>query len=385
MTSGQNSKFELTAKTLFGLEDILSEEIEKLGGENIVKAHRAVTFIGDKELMYKANYHLRTALRVLKPIYQSKIKNDIQLYNAIKTIEWENFMDVKQSLAIDSVVSSPNFNHSQYVSQKVKDAIVDRFKGKYNKRPSVDSINPALRINILISNEDLIVSLDSSGESLHKRGYRTVQGPAPLNEILAAGMIMLTGWKGETNFVDPMCGSGTLAIEAALIAYNIPPGTYRENFGFENWPDYEDELFQKVVDDTSEKKDVDFFISASDISHEATSIARQNIKSAMLEKKVELTTKSIEDVNVPSGGGIAVINPPYGERLREYQMQAFYSRIGDALKKKFLGYDAWIISSNKEAIKKIGLKTAKKLTLYNGPLECKYHKFTIFAGSRKKR
>lgn len=385
MTSGQNSKFELTAKTLFGLEDILAEEIEKLGGENIVKAHRAVTFTGDKELMYKANYHLRTALRILKPVYQAKIKNDIQLYNAIKTIEWENFMDVKQSMAIDSVVSSPNFNHSQYVSQKVKDAIVDRFKGKYNKRPSVDTINPALRINILISNEDLIVSLDSSGESLHKRGYRTVQGPAPLNEILAAGMIMLTGWKGETNFVDPMCGSGTLAIEAALIAYNIPPGTYRENFGFENWPDYEDELFQKVVDDTSEKKDVDFFISASDISHEATSTARQNIKSAMLEKKIELTTKSIEDVIVPSGGGMAVINPPYGERLREYQIQAFYSRIGDALKKKFLGYDVWIISSNKEAIKKIGLKTAKKLTLFNGPLECKYHKFTIFAGSRKKR
>lgn len=382
MSTKQDKKFELTATTLFGLEQVLGKEIEKIGGENIQQAHRAVTFTGDKELLYKANYHLRTAIRVLKPIHQTKVKNDIQLYNSIKSIEWDKLMDAKQTFLIDSNVTSPHFNHSHYVSQKVKDAIVDLFKGKYGKRPSVDTNDPDIKINVLISNEDMIVSLDSSGESLHKRGYRSVQGPAPLNEILAAGMILLTEWEGNSNFVDPMCGSGTLAIEAALIAYNIPPGTYRKKFGFENWLDYDDDLFQRIVDETSEKKDVDHFISASDISHQATSIAKQNIKSAMLEKKIELATKSIEDLVVPNGGGLAVINPPYGERLKEYQIKAFYSRIGDALKKKFNGYEVWILSANKDAMKNIGLRTSKKITLLNGQLECKYHRFKIFEGSR---
>ena len=371
----------MAAKTLRGLEEILAEELKDLGAGNIRLLNRAVGFSGNKEMMYKANYFSRFALKILKPICTSKVKNDVQLYNVIRSLNWNDYLDTRGSFAVESIIASSYFSHSQYVTHRVKDAIVDQFKDKYGKRPSVDTDEPDLKINIHIADNDLTVSLDSSGESLHKRGYRREQGPAPLNEVLAAGLIRLTGWKCDKNFIDPMCGSGTLPIEAALMAYNIPPGAYRKSFAFENWPDFEYPLFENITGSYNEKKHIDFTIAGSDISENAIRITKHNIKNAFLDNKVIIKTGSIELIDPPEDGGIAVINPPYGERLKPFQIEAFYTRIGDALKKKYAGYEVWLFTSNKEALKHIGLRTSKRLTLYNGPLECKYHKFDIFKGA----
>lgn len=376
-------KLELIAKTFFGLEEVLAEELKALGAVKIIKHNRAVSFHGDKELMYRANYQLRTALRVLKPLWKFNVRTTKSLYRSIKEYKWEKIFQVNDTFAIDAVVSSNYFKHSKYTALKVKDAIADRFRAKFDKRPSVDVDNPTIRIHVHIYEDQCTISLDSSGDSLHKRGYRSVQTMAPLNEALAAGMIMLSGWDKESEFIDPMCGSGTIPIEAALIALNIPPGYLGRKYGFEKWKDYDQELWDQVVSSVSSKKELKFKIIASDKSPTAIEATARNIKSAKLLKHIKIELKYFDEQKPSSDKGTIVMNPPYGERLKEEAINDFYKMIGDTLKTNFSGFDAWILSANKTAMKHIGLKTSRRLTLYNGALECKFHKYSLYTGSKK--
>jgi len=376
--------FKMTAKTMAGLEPILAKELMKLGAQKVEAHNRAVSFEGDKGFMYKANIQLRTALRILKPIHTFKAENEVQLYGKIFEMEWENIFDLENTFAIDSTVNSTLFNHSKFLSQKAKDAIADRFRDKFGKRPNVDLENPSIRINIHVRENEFTVSLDSSGESLHKRGYRDETGVAPINEVLAAGLVMLTDWTPPLNFIDPMCGSGTIAIEAALIANNIPAGYFRNEFGFEKWKDFDADLFQVIMDSAIKKISDDdrTRIYASDINRQVLEKAQENINNAKVEDTVKTFRASIEDFTPPPGTGTVIINPPYGERMGE-NVNELYKSIGDVFKKKYAGYDCWMITSNMEAIKHIGLKPTRKITVFNGPLECRFLKFSIYEGTKK--
>jgi putative N6-adenine-specific DNA methylase len=376
--------FPILVKTFQGLEEVLASELVKIGAtENLQILRRAVSFTGNQELLYKANLHCRTAIRVLKPIKTFKANSADEVYDEIKKINWDDYLDLKKTFSIDAVIYSELFKHSKFVAYKVKDAIVDQFIEKYEKRPSVRIDNADVLLNIHISQDACTLSLDSSGESLHKRGYRVMQNEAPLNEALAAGMILLTGWDGNSDFVDPMCGSGTLLIEAAMIALNIPPGIYRKEFAFEKWVDFDEELFDRLYNDQSGEREFKYKIYGSDISPKAIKIAESNIKSAALTKHIELKACGIQQLEAPSQKGVMVINPPYGERIQSDDIYALYSSIGQTLKHKFMGYDAWVISSHKECLEKIGLKPAKRIKMLNASLECDYCKYEIFAGKRK--
>lgn len=376
-------KFEMIAKTLFGLEDILAEELQTIGAENIVIGRRMVSFRGDKELLYKANFHCRTALRILKPILRSKAKNAETIYEEVKKIEWDQYFSADQTFSVDAVVYSDTFNHSKFVAYRTKDAIVDYFTEKYQKRPSVRIKRPDVYINIHISHFDYTISLDSSGESLHKRGYRVEQTEAPLNEVLAAGMILKTGWRGESNFIDPMCGSGTLLIEAAMIALNIAPGIYRKDFAFEHWPDFDQEMFNEIYDDESAEREFKYKCIGSDISPLAIEIADNNVRSAGLSKYIDLNVLPLQQWKEAPKPGIMVTNPPYGERISTDDIMSLYSMIGERLKHVFMGYNAWILSYKDECFDKIGLRPKEKIKLMNGPLECRYHCYELFQGKNK--
>lgn len=367
-----------------GLEGVLAEELTAMGAQNVEPLYRAVSFEGDKQLMYKANYCCRTALRILKPITSFVARNELALYNNIFKIQWHEIFNINETFAIDAVTSGNYFTHSQYAALKVKDAIADEFREHFGARPSVDVDNPDLRINVHIENEKVTVSFDSSGESLHKRGYRKNVDKAPMNEVLAAGLIKLTGWKCDSNFVDCMCGSGTLPIEAAMLAMGLPAGFFRKKWGFMTWHDFDAELWQRVMREAgAEMEEFDYEILASDHSAKAVEIAKANIENAHLQYDIKLSKQDMFDVVPPKGGGIMIINPPYGERLEEKDIINLYRGIGDALKKNFKGFEAWIISSNKDALKLIGLKPSKKIDVYNGPLECKFERFEVFEGSYK--
>ncbi len=379
-------KFKMVVKTFRGLEDVLYNELENLGATDLVKGNRMVEFTGNQAMLYKANFNLRTALKILKPIFEFKIKNEDELYKSIQTIDWSNYFDLKNTFSVDSVVFSNNFSHTKYVALKVKDAIVDQFREKFGKRPYVDVDDPDLRINIHISNDLCTVSLDSSGDSLHKRGYRIKTNKAPLNEVLAAGMILLSGWDKKSLFIDPMCGSGTLVIEAAMMAHNIPPGLYRKKFGFETWKDFDSELLEDIYEEESPENKIDIKIIGSDISEIATRISSENVDNAALKRKIDLITKPIEDFISPKDEiGTIITNPPYGERLKKNEINNFYKTLGDKFKKSFKGYNIWLLSNNFEAIKNIGLHPSKKMTLYNGALECKFLNYEIYAGSKKRK
>ena len=376
------SKFKIVAKTFAGLENVLAEEIKALGGESVTVERRAVSFVGDQALMYKANFHLRTALKILKPIAEFEVTKRDELYDQAKKVAWNKYLALGKSFAIDSTVQSEMFVNTMYASLKVKDAIVDQFREATGKRPSVNAENPDVRINIYLMGNHCILSLDSSGESLHKRGYRIGQGDAPINEVLAAGMILLTGWHGEKDFIDPMCGSGTLLIEAALIAKGIPPGMYRKSFGFELWPDFNESLFTEICNGEYEKE-IGCKIIGSDISIKDITIAKANIKSASLTKVIDLKVEDIIQLEAPSSSGIIITNPPYGERMNPQSIIELYTAIGNTLKNKFTGYEAWIISSSLDGLKSVGLKPAKKIDLFNGALACSYRCYELFQGSHK--
>ncbi len=381
-----DTNFKMIAQTMFGLEDILIDELHTLGAIEIEKHNRAVGFQGDLGFMYKANLCLRTALRVLVPIHSFEIRNEEELYKKIKAMKWEEYMDLDDTLAINCSLNSDYFNHSQYLEQKTKDAIVDRFRELYGSRPDVDTHRPSLRINLFVSQEKCVVSLDSSGESLHKRGYRDKTNLAPINEVLAAGLVLLTDWDKKSNFVDPMCGSGTILIEAALIAANIPPGSYKDFFGFEKWKNFDRDLWNTIYDEAMSKINKNTpLIMGGEISKNVARKAIINLNEANLKHIIEIETSAFEDLQVPEGRGILIINPPYGERMNlDEDINALYKSIGDTLKKKWAGYDAWIITSNFEAAKHIRLNPKPKIKLFNGSLECRFMRYELYDGTRRK-
>jgi len=372
------------ATTLFGLEEVLADELTILGAGAVKTHNRAVSFSGDKKMLYRANYHLRTALRVLKPLHSFPARNEADIYKGIRDIAWEKVLEPENTLAVETVLVSDRYKHSGYISLKVKDGIVDRFRDRTGKRPSVDLKDPDVRIHIHLGDSHCNVSLDSSGESLHKRGYRTQAFKAPLNEVLAAGLIKLSGWEPGMRFVNPMCGSGTLAIEAGIMARGLPGGYYRQGFGFQAWKDYEPELFESIRKERFIEASKDTEIMACDLVFPAIRAAQQNMARAGLLGKIELVKSGFESWQLSHGTGIIIMNPPYGERMEEDDLLALYKTIGDTLKKNFTGYQAWILSGNPDAMKYVGLRTSRKLTLFNGPIKCKYHQYELYDGSKKK-
>lgn len=373
----------MIAKTFKGLEEVLASELVALGANNVQIERRAVGFTGDKALMYKANLWLRTASRVLKPIASFRAKDADEVYEEVKKIQWENYLNVNSSFAIDSTVYSDMFRHSKYVTYRVKDAIADSFNERYGKRPNVQVTKPDLYINVHIAQDKVTVSLDSSGESLHKRGWRAEQTAAPINEALAAGMLLLAGWNGNTDFVDPMCGSGTFLIEAAMIALNIPPGIYRQGFAFEKWDDFDEQLFEMLYNDDSDEREYQHHIYGSDSSFYAIRVAEKNIKSAGLQKYITLHQTALQNLQPPCNNCLLLTNPPYGERLEPKDIQQLYDDLGAMLKHKFAGSTAWVLSSNEDALKCIGLKPAQRIKLLNGELDCHFVKYELFQGNHK--
>ncbi|MDC8004411.1 THUMP domain-containing protein [Aureisphaera galaxeae] len=377
--------FKMLAKTLFGLEDLLAEELRKLGASHVEKGVRSVSFEGDIGFMYKANLCCRTAIKILKPIHAFNVFTEEDLYKKVYTLPWEKYMDAEGSLAVDATVFSKKFTHSKYIALKTKDAIVDRFRDKEGVRPDVDLDHPTLRINVHIDRNICTISLDSSGESLHKRGYKVENTYAPINEVLAAGMVMLSGWNGQCDFLDPMCGSGTILTEAAMIACNIPPNLNRDEFGFETWPDFDVDLYELIENAALKKiKDFHFKVYGYDKDGLSTKKARRNVKSANLDDFIEIETKDFFESEKESERYMYLLfNPPYDERLSIDDVSQFYGDIGNTLKRGYPGSQAWMITSNMEALKHVGLRPSRKIKLYNGKLESKLVKYDLYEGSKK--
>lgn len=376
-------EFEMIAKTFMGLEDILAQELVELGANNVEKGRRMVAFTGDKALMYRANFSLRTAIRILKPIKHFRAKSADQVYDHIKEIEWSKYIGEGKTFSVDSVVYSEEFSNSRFVTYKVKDAIVDQFRERTGKRPNISVADADVRLNIHISEDKATVSLDSSGDSLHRRGYRQEAVEAPLNEVLAAGMILMTGWKGETDFIDPMCGSGTLAIEAALIARNIAPGVFRKKYAFEKWPDFDAALFDEIYNDDSLEREFEHHIYGYDIDYLAVNMSKANVKAAGLSADITIEQQDFKDFKGHGEKAIIVTNPPYGERISTPNLLETYKMIGERLKHAFKEGEAWILSYREECFQQIGLKPSVKIPLYNGSLECEFRKYSIFDGKLK--
>jgi len=371
------------AKTLQGLEAPLAEELRALGAQGVEEGCRAVTFEGDKAMLYKANFFLRTALRILKPLYTFEAKDADELYAHALTFEWESVMNLSQRFAIDSVVNSEVFTHSKFAALRVKDAIVDQFRNRMGRRPFVDPVEPDVRIHLHIHDTQCSLLLDSSGESLHLRGYRKANDVAPLNEVLAAGMVLLSGWNGEVPFIDPMCGSGTLLIEAALIARGIAPGIFRRRFGFEAWDDFDRQLLEEISNDDSYERDSDALITGSDVSEKAVQAALANVAGASLKKAIHVQKLSVFEYHPPRIPGIVVTNPPYGERLKQFQIDSFYEQLGDCFKQGYDGWEVWMLTGNRVAMRSFGLHPSRTISLANGPIECKFQRFDMYKGSRK--
>lgn len=377
--------FDIIATTQFGLEEILATELRQLGASDVTILNRAVKFRGDNEMLYKSNLWLRTAIKVLKPIHAFRANNESQLYSGIKKIQWENYFTIKKSFAIDSVCHSTVFTHSQFVALKSKDAIADRFRERVNLRPSVNTENPDVRINIHVSETMVIVSLDSSGNMLGKRNYRIDQVEAPISEILAAGIILLSKWDKKTDVIDPMCGSGTFPIEAAMIAANMAPGRNRK-FNFETWLDFDPELYSSIKEEAEKQiVPVDARIFARDIDKKAISITIANARRAGVRDLLRIEGQDFFESEHTEGKAFVFMNPPYDERLQMDKIETFYDEIGSQLKHHYEGCEAWIISSNFDAIKRFGLKPTQKIKLYNGPLECRLLQYEMYSGSKKEK
>ncbi|MBP6978569.1 MAG: THUMP domain-containing protein [Bacteroidales bacterium] len=384
MKISENPKLPLVATTISGLEIVLAEELRNLGAEDIQVLNRAVSFTGTRELVYRANFWCRTAFHILRLIASFPVRNQRDLYDQLHDMHWEDWINPDRTLAVHAVVYNAVFTHTQFAEQLSKDAIVDRFRSKYGRRPSVDLISPFLRIHIHLSGENCQVLVDSSGDSLHKRGYRTATGLAPLNEVLAAGLIRLSEWDGTTPFFDPMCGSGTLLIEAAMMASNLPPGHFRKNFAFCNWPDFDENKWEKISSDFLKHSSApQHNIRGADLSSRMVSISKQNISYAGFENMISVLQQDFHKADPPSTPGMMITNPPFGQRLTVDNLQLQYKQIGDTLKKRYPGWTVWLLASDKQAIKFLGLKPSRKFTVFNGPLECKFVNFEVFEGSRK--
>ena len=379
----KEGEFEMIAKTFMGLEEILAKELTALGANNIEIGRRMVSFTGNKELMYRANFQLHTAIRILKPIAHFRALSAEDMYDKVREIDWSQYIEKGKTFSVDSVVYSEEFRNSRFVTYKVKDAIVDQFRELTGERPNISVTNPDIRLNIHIAEDRATLSLDSSGESLHRRGYRQESVEAPLNEVLAAGMILMTGWQGETDFIDPMCGSGTLLVEAALIARNISPGVFRKEFAFEKWPDFDRDLFDEIYNDDSQEREFTHHIYGYDVDIKAVNTARLNVRAAGLTKDITIEQADFKDFQKPAERSIIVTNPPYGERISTPNLLATYKMIGERLKHAFGGNDAWILSYREECFEQIGLKPSLKIPVYNGSLECEFRKYAMFEGRLK--
>lgn len=374
----------MIAKTFFGFEEILAKELQVLGAQDVEQGVRMVSFKGDKGFMYKANLALRTALKILKPIYHFRAYNEQSLYKGIQGIDWSKYLNANQSFVIDVTLHSDHFNHSQFVALKAKDAVVDQFRDRFGKRPNIDKDFPDLRINLHIHNDQCSVALDTSGQSLHQRGYKTATNIAPINEVLAAGMLLLSGWDGQGDFIDPMCGSGTILAEAAMIACNIPANINRKEFAFEKWNDWDNDLFDKIVDSLMNKtREFHYTIKGYDKAPSAVTKAKDNIYNANLADYVTISQQDFFTTEKETRGPLhMVFNPPYGERL-DVNMERFYREIGDTLKQSYPGTNAWFITANIEALKFVGLKPSRKIKLFNGKLETRFVKYEMYEGSKR--
>lgn len=374
----------MTAKTFFGFEEMLAKELTNLGAQRVEIGTRVVSFYGDKGFMYKANLALRTAIKILKPIKTFKAINDKALYDGVRTIDWSDYLTEHNTFLVETTMHSENFNHSQFVALKTKDAIVDQFRDVNGKRPSIDKDFPDLQIHVHIDRDTVTVSLDSSGDSLHHRGYRTATNIAPINEVLAAGMLILSGWDGTTHFLDPMCGSGTILAEAAMIACNIPANINRKEFGFEKWKDWDAELFDAVLESLLKKtREFHYTIKGYDKAPSAVAKAKDNIKNANLEEYITITNDNFFDSKKETDGPLQMVfNPPYGERL-DIDMERFYREIGDTLKQSYPNTNSWFITANLEALKYVGLRPSRKIKLFNGKLETRFVKYEMYEGSKK--
>jgi len=377
--------FTMVAKTLFGFEELLAKELMQLGARDIKIGIRNVSFTGDTGFMYKANLGLRTAIKILKPIKTFRVISEQDLYDQVYKMKWERYLKANGSLAIDATVHSNIFTHSKYIALKTKDAIVDKFRNETGTRPNIDLRFPDLKVNVHIDKQLCTISLDSSGESLHRRGYKSATNIAPINEVLAAGMIMLSGWDGQTDFMDPMCGSGTLLAEAAMIACNIPPNLMRKEFAFERWQDWDVDLFEKIEDSLLNKtRDFHHKIIGYDKSPSAISKAKENIKNAHLEEFISIKHEDFFKTQKAGEEKLhMVFNPPYGERLENLNVEDFYSKIGNTLKHGYPNTEAWFITSNLEALKFVGLRPSRKIKLFNAKLEARFAKYDIYEGSKK--
>jgi putative N6-adenine-specific DNA methylase len=374
----------LIVKTLYGLEEVLASELTAMGAEKISILNRAVAVEGPKSLLYKINYNSRVALSVLQPVAEFSISNQKDLYNGVVSFDWDHYLDIDKTYAVAAVVNSGHFTHSGYAALVVKDAIADFFRHLTRRRPSVDPKSPDLLVNLHISNEKVTISLDSTVIPLYKRGYRREQSEAPLSEVFAAGIIMLTGWKADTALVDGMCGSGTIPAEAGLIACNIAPGKFRKSFGFMRWKDYDAALFRSVKFDAEKKeRKSPVKIYAADISSDAVRMANINITEARLSDTVEVSVRDFLQNPAPVPEGTLIINPPYGHRIGGEEMGKFYGDIGTVLKHNYNGYTAWILSGDKESFKSVALKPFRKFDLLNGDIECRLQGYELYQGSRK--
>lgn len=376
----------MVAKTFFGFEELLAEELKNLGGAQVTIGNRMVSFYGDTGFMYKANLCLRTALKILKPIAEKKVTNEDHLYDFVKSVDWSDYLDAKDTFAVYSTVNSDHFNHSKYVALKTKDAIVDQFRDRTGDRPNVDTEHPDLRIQINISRDICTISLDSSGESLHQRGYRTATNIAPINEVLAAGLLLHSGWKGQSDFLDPMCGSGTMLIEAAMIACNIPANINRKEFAFEKWLDWDMDLYEKIEEVILKRvRDCKVKIEGFDKAPSAVAKAIDNIENANISEFVTVKRQDFfESVKETDSDAPLhmVFNPPYGERL-PIDMETFYGKIGDTLKKEYANTQAWFITSDLEALKFVGLRPSRKIKVFNAKLEARLVNYKMYAGSKR--
>ena len=376
--------FKMIAKTFFGFEEILAKELQLLGASQVKTGVRMVSFVGDQGFMYKANLALRTALKILKPIQQFAVYNEANLYRGIQSIDWSEYLTEHQTFVIDATVNSDSFNHSQFVALKAKDAIVDQFRNAVGKRPSIDKDHPDLRINVHIQKDMCSVSLDSSGNSLHQRGYKTATNIAPINEVLAAGMLLMSGWDGRTDFIDPMCGSGTILAEAAMIACNIPANINRKEFAFEKGKEWDADLFEKIEESLMKRiREFHYTIKGYDKAPSAVMKAQDNIKNANLDDYVVIEQANFFETEKETEGPLhMVFNPPYGERL-DIELERFYREIGDTLKQGYPGTEAWLITANLEALKFVGLRPSRRIKLFNGKLETRFVKYEMYEGSKK--
>ncbi len=376
--------FKMIAKTFFGFEEILADELRKLGAQNVEQGVRMVSFKGDKGFMYKANLSLRTAIKILKPIYSFRANNEKALYKGVAAVNWSKYINANQTFVIDTTVHSEFFRHTEFVSQKCKDAIVDQFRERTGQRPSIDKRFPDLRINIHIDKDQVSVALDTSGATLNQRGYRTATNIAPINEVLAAGILLLSGWDGQSDFLDPMCGSGTFLAEAAMIACNIPANINRREFAFEKWKDWDNDLFDKIVESLMNKtREFHYTIKGYDKAPSAVMKSKDNIRNANLDEYVTVEERNFFDSEKETQGKLHIVfNPPYDERL-DINMERFYKNIGDTLKQSYPGTDAWFVTGNLDALKFVGLRPSRKIKLFNAGIEARLVKYEMYEGSKR--